>query len=358
MNQLHAPATTSALLTHRLELVYRWYAGMVDTRSGLLEYLYVPESDAFVREHCPIRDLASVWDVELLGEFLHRTDLTPVVERSLAHYSGYLVPRDGHLILDAHRLMEPASIAHSAFMLLALLHAPPPHRDREIAALAEGIRCQQRPDGSYKVYFDDLPNSGEELYAGEAMLALVAAYRHSGDVRYRESVERGFAHYDRQYFQRDRVGDDLVVFFANWQSQACRALFESTRDAALKRDIGSYLVRLHDRIIDSELFDRVERMPARQDSVEVACALEGLNDAYRVARDLGDARIERYRHCICRALAYLVNLQCTVRGTDRERGGFGLSHDVRAQRIDVTGHAASALMKSVANAIECPAELA
>jgi len=40
-------------------------------------------------------------------------------------------------------------------------------------------------------------------------------------------------------------------------------------------------------------------------------------------------------------------------GTARERGGFGLSVDNRTQRIDITGHAASAFMKSVANGVEC-----
>lgn len=49
----------------------------------------------------------------------------------------------------------------------------------------------------------------------------------------------------------------------------------------------------------------------------------------------------------------MLRLQCAHDGTERERGGFVLSLDERAQRIDITGHAASALMKSVENGIEC-----
>jgi hypothetical protein len=52
-------------------------------------------------------------------------------------------------------------------------------------------------------------------------------------------------------------------------------------------------------------------------------------------------------------LKYLLALQCTDRGTTRERGGFGLSLSQRAQRIDITGHAASAFMETVDSAIEC-----
>ncbi len=169
---------------------------MVNPDTGLLEYLYLPQTDAFVRERCPIREIASVWDVERLGRFLNRRELLPLVERSLRHYDDYLVEREGCLIVDPARLAEPSSIAHSAFMILALTGAQPPRETRRITALADGILRQQRPDGSYKVYFHDLPDQGEEIYAGEAMLALLETCRQAPDTLYLESVERGFSYYD------------------------------------------------------------------------------------------------------------------------------------------------------------------
>jgi hypothetical protein len=68
-----------------------------------------------------------------------------------------------------------------------------------------------------------------------------------------------------------------------------------------------------------------------------------------------DARAERYRACLCTGLEYLLSVQCSETCTARERGGFGMSRDQRAQRIDVTGHAASAFMKSLENGVACPA---
>lgn len=346
--------TTVDLLRQRLELIHQWYKGMVNPDRGMLEYLYVPQTDSFVRERSPIRDIASVWDIELLERLLGRDELRPVVETSLRHYLAYLVDRDGYLILDPGRLGEPSSIAHSAFMILALLYAPPPRQGQAIAGLVEGILRQQRLDGSYKVYFHDLPDYGEELYAGEAMLALLDAYRHLGDERCLQSATRAFAYYDAQYFQRGHVEPDLLVFFANWQSQACRLLVECTPDPALKQPVAGYVFRLHDRIIGHGFYDDVERHPARQVSVAVACALEGLNEAYALALAKQDApRAERYRRCICVGLAYLLQVQCIQNCTERERGGFGMSLRERAQRIDVTGHAASAFMKSVENRIAC-----
>jgi hypothetical protein len=347
---------TVELLTQRLELVYQWYEGMVNPDSGMFEYLYLPQADDFVREKSPIRDIATVWDVEVLGDFLNRHELRPLIEKSLRHYGDYLLERGEYLILDPDRLEEPSSIAHSAFMILALLHAPhpsPPGRTRQIAALAHGILRQQRPNGSYKVYFHDLPDHGEELYAGEAMLALLEIYRQLPDTRYLRSVERAFSYYDAQYFQRAEVAEDMLVFFANWQSQACRLLFECTQSATIKQDVADYVCRMHDQIIKRGFYENVEQDPAAQVSVEVACALEGLNDTYALTHASDHRRAQRYQQCICTGLAYLPRLQCTYDGTERERGGFGLTLDNRTQRIDITGHAASAFMKSIENGIEC-----
>jgi hypothetical protein len=347
------PMKTADLLKRRLELIYGWYQGMVNPDTGILEYLYVPQTNTFVREKCPIRDIGSVWDVETLGRFLNKQELFPIVEKSLSQFDDYLLEREGYLILDPAHLEEPSSIAHSAFMILALLNSPPHRRIQQIVALADGILQQQRPNGSYRVYFEDLPDQGEELYAGEAMLALLEIYRQYEDIRYLPSVERGLSYYDEQHFRRDLVAEDALVFFANWQSQACRLVFEYTRNNALKQNVADYVYRMHDQIIARGFYEDVKSHPTRQVPVEVACALEGLNDAYALARASKDERSVRYHQCICVGLDYLLKLQCTENGAEKERGGFGLSLDDRSQRIDITGHAASALMKTVENGTEC-----
>jgi hypothetical protein len=144
---------TAEVLRQRLEMIYRWHGGMVNPDTGMLEYLYFPQTDAFVRERCSIREIASVWDVERVSHFLNRREPFPLVEKSLRHYDDYLVEREGFLILDPGRLAEPSSIAHSAFMILAPTGAPAPRKIRRITALADGLLRQQRPEGSYKATF-------------------------------------------------------------------------------------------------------------------------------------------------------------------------------------------------------------
>jgi len=82
-----------------------------------------------------------------------KEELDPVIERSLEHYSHYLIRRDGYTILDPKLLEEPSSIAHSAFMLLSLIHSRLSDRKEKALLLADGILVQQRPDGSHKIYF-------------------------------------------------------------------------------------------------------------------------------------------------------------------------------------------------------------
>jgi hypothetical protein len=226
---------------------------------------------------------------------------------------------------------------------------------RRLAPLIDGILRQQRKDGSYKIFFDAEPDSGEELYPAEAMLALLEAYRLTRDARCLDSVERGFAHYKRAYYDRGLVQPGFLVFFANWQSQAGRLLFDATPKPEVKELVRAFVFQLHDLVIGSGFYDHVARRPEAQACVEVACALEGLADAYAIAASSEDRRMANYRRCILTTLGFLMRAQRTAACADRERGGFGGSLAIREQRIDVTGHVASGFIKSIENGIDAPA---
>lgn len=120
-------------LTERLGLILDWYKGMISAETGRLVYTYDPQADVAVTGGNPIRDIASVWDMELVSRFLARSDLDAVIGRSLEHYLRYVMDRDGALMVDPSRLGEPSSIAHSAFMLLALLDSDLQERREKIA---------------------------------------------------------------------------------------------------------------------------------------------------------------------------------------------------------------------------------
>lgn len=102
----------------------------------------------------------------------------------------------------------------------------------------------------------------------------------------------------------------------------------------------------------SGFYERVERSPAAQATVEVACALEGISDAYAIAaRERDVHRMDAYARCSRIALAHLLRAQRLAHGTPRERGGFGHTLAERTQRIDVTGHVVCGVIKSLRNRI-------
>jgi hypothetical protein len=343
----------AGMLGDRLRLMFDWYKGMVDERTGRLLYLYDPANDVTISDGEPIRDIAAIWDVEVLSAFLGRNDLRPLIRRSLDYFGRLIVERDEYAIVAPKGTQS--SIAHSAFLALALCRSEFLDKIQRLTPLIDGILRQQRKDGSYKIFFDAEPDSGEELYSAEAMLSLLEAYRLTRDVRYLDSVERSFAHYKRAYYDRGRVQPGFLVFFANWQSQAGRLLFEATTKPKVKDLVRAFLFELHDLVIESGFYDRVAGQPEAQVCVEVACGLEGLADAYAIAASSQDRRTVDYRRCVLTAVGFLIRAQRTTRCTDRERGGFGGSLAIREQRVDVTGHVASGFIKSVENGIDAPA---
>jgi hypothetical protein len=134
-----------------------------------------------------------------------------------------------------------------------------------------------------------------------------------------------------------------------------RRLFEVTTRSEVKDLARAFLFELHDRVIERGFYDSVAHRPESQACVEVACALEGIADAYAVAAAIGDWRTGDYRRCIMTALDSLMRAQRMTGCTSRDRGGFGGSLAIREQRIDVTGHVASGFIKTVENAIDAPA---
>jgi hypothetical protein len=109
----------AGMLVDRLRLMFDWNRGMVDESTGRFPYLYDPESGVTVADGEPIRDIATIWDAEVLSVLLGRDDLRPVIRRSPDRFSRFMIERDEYAIIALGR--EPPSVAHSAFLALALL---------------------------------------------------------------------------------------------------------------------------------------------------------------------------------------------------------------------------------------------
>jgi hypothetical protein len=90
----------AGMLVDRLRLMFDWYKGMVDDSTGRFLYLYDPENDVTVTDGEPIRDIATIWDVEVLSAFLGRDDLRAVTRAhsttSAGSWSNVMDTRSWH----------------------------------------------------------------------------------------------------------------------------------------------------------------------------------------------------------------------------------------------------------------------
>lgn len=340
-----------------LDRISHWFGNMIHPQTGKLVYEYDPVHNKARLHNCPVREMGSVWDIQVLESFLGWHDLQSDVDKWMKEFLQNIVEKSSEssqgsavYILNAKRLQQQATIAHSAFMILCLAtYRGNALEDRlaTIKRLADGIVHQQRSDGSYKIFFAKHPDSGECFYPGEAMLALLYSFLQTHDISYLESVEKAFPYY-RDFYSKGKIPSEEIVFYANWQSQAYVMLWKLTKQEALKEQISKYIFELHDRIISSGYYTGL-KAPRDYATVEVACGLEGLADAFAMMPK-DDKRRAEYLQAIEAAVKFLLMIQCKPGETGvpcRAVGGFGHGMMNHMQRIDVTGHVMNAFIKVI-----------
>eukprot|EP00887_Chlorella_sp_A99_P000542 scaffold17.g542.t1 len=271
---------------------------MVDPSTSRLYYEFLPAAKQRVHAHSPVRDIGTACDLAVLQTFTGGSEFDGVIDATLDHYlpmldhETYEEP-EAWCFLDPERLGEPSSVAHSAFLLMALAawERFPREGEKEalLAELAAGI-----------VYFapHGLPDVGWTLYGGEATLGVLTAYRRLGDERLWQSGACGSSREQTLSnsniaLPRMPVDPDELVFFANWQSQASRLLAQQTADPQQRAAMCAYVHGLQDAIQHHRFYEAVWQAPGSMAVVEVACALEALADALALAMEAGDAKLQR-----------------------------------------------------------------
>jgi hypothetical protein len=321
---------------------------MVDPKTKMLVYEFEPDTGKSKLENCPIRNIGSIWDMEVISNYLHDNSLQRTIDYSLDFYKDFLVQyRTQHgtmMTFDGTKLEEPPNISHNAMMILCLAeHRGVKEHLTFIERLSDTIIHQQKSDGSYHIEIGTKRDYGEEFYPGEAMLALVKAFCVTRLQKYYTSVRNAFPYY-REF--AEEVSQDMMVFFANWQTQALVSLYHSSDDAALRKSIKEFILHLQEKIERSSFYKNIQQHPKRCATVHVACGLEALADAYSLLTEEDLKWKSHFRNHLQIVLQFLLNVQLKEgQGDSRGVGGFGHTLDIHTQRIDVTGHVMNGLIK-------------
>jgi len=363
---------------------------MVDSDTKRFYYACRPFDGECNHFHFPIRDLAAAWDASKALEFtsnnsmqcqgIDKADILRIQQRladaikcTLTFYSSSLRPIDLGMKIHLHEdiLMEAPNIGHSALLLLGLCNnlrlSESNEREEDsleiVDGLTQGILSMQIKSGAFAIEFGkegDNHINGIEFFPGEAMLSLMTV-RELSTANMPDLLEeftrqailpamaRAFDFYSNYYNT-----EDVDINYNIWQVLAFAKYYDALHDnQTTKREkVAKYILNMCQEICQSRSWRhqlaRGQSFYINLETVEVACGLDALAEGIRIAREEGDDDLAKlFRMNAVNALYFMkwsqdqVSDSCIV-----GRGGLGYGGvQVFEQRLDVTGHAISALVK-------------
>ncbi len=327
---------------------YEWFKNNVNQETKMLNYLYHPERDAYSKGDSHGRRIAAAWAMAELAGFLQKQDLQKTVQETLDYYLSFSKERNGSRYI---KINNDSRLVYGAFLILALIEQKEyPNRDKIMKDLAESILQQQRNDGFLNTDFEKEiaeNDKGIDYYPGEAMLSLIRLYNETGEEKYKQAVEKAFLYY-RSYWRANKN-----TAFIPWHTQTYKLLFEKTGH----RELTDFVFEMNDWLIDnyqklsSPYLDYAGGF-GKNPGNSTASYLEGLADAYYLAKKIGDKEhILKYAEA-CRYASRFV-LQTQFKESDvfylpnpqRALGGFKQSPVNISLRNDYTQHAVLGLIK-------------
>jgi hypothetical protein len=319
-----------------------WLAGQVGV-DGCTTYKYWPSSGVYATSNNMIRQFMGTAALALgvAGE---------VADRNAAYNFGQFYRDEGAFsIIDEAGKVK---LGAAAVALIALVnrgeHAS--HPARQLLAFIEHM---QNADGSFRTFLrPEGRNDCQNFYPGEAMLALARMHAVTGEPALLTRIERAFLYYrDWHRAQRNPA-------FVPWHTMALCYLHQVTgRD-----EVRDFVFEINDWLIGIQSVD-----PTQPDTVgefydvtrahfgpphasSTGVYLEGLIDAWSLAKRLGDARADTYRRAILRGLRSLRQLQYRnddamfyIRHKARVRGAVRTSTHNNEVRIDNVQHGLMAI---------------
>jgi hypothetical protein len=227
------------------------------------------------------------------------------------------------------------------------------HASHEATQLLRFIEHMQNTDGSFRTFLrPEGRNDCQNFYPGEAMLALARVHAVTGEPGLLVRIQRAFAYYrDWHRAQRNPA-------FVPWHTMALCYLYQ----VAGRDDVRDFVFEINDWLIGiqatdpsqpdavGEFYDAARAQFGPPHASSTGVYLEGLIDAWSLAKRLGDARADAYRHAILRGLRSLRQLQFRnddamfyIRHKARVRGGIRTSTHNNEVRIDNVQHGLMAI---------------
>ncbi len=264
-----------------------------------------------------------------LARFHDAPEISALAERNIAfNLKHYYAEEDGLGLIDERGKVKLGAIALAA---MAIRECPNRSDKSHIESLLRNtVDALWQVNGEFRTFLRPANrNDCQNFYPGEAPLLWSQGYAESGDSQLLRRIERSFEYY-QQWHQKNRN-----PAFVPWHTQAywClwRALVSDRHrlvDFSLTDRLREAIFEMNDWLIDIQQWEDAPSVDCRgrfyspdqpfgpPHASSTAVYLEGLSDAYCMAKSVGDnGRAYSYKRSILRGIRSLAQL-CFKTDTD------------------------------------------
>ena len=339
---------TNAQIKNSIELGGEWFIHN-QSEEDFLHYKYLPYKDRYSTDNNDVRKMGALWSINTLYNFTSDERHRDLAEKGMQYFESFIEEENSEGVSYV-TIDEKRKLAYPAFLIFSLIQMKEySNRDEYLNAIARSILAHQREDGSYQTYLGSNKTGGEDYYPGEANLALMLLYKSTKDARYMEAVKKSFSYYQNHWKQ------NKTSAFVPWHTQALFILYQFDP----KEEYRDFIFEMSDYMLLKQqtpyVYKEKRFIGGFNDSpgISTSSYLEGLIDAYRLAKSTGDrVRERKYANAIRLAVKFLLRLQFREDNmykleelNNLARGGFRQSRDSSNLRVDNNQHATMALIK-------------
>lgn len=341
------------------ERMTQWLVANVH-EDGRMTYKYWPSSGRESASNNMIRQFMATDCLARLADTPGKAHVSAPLERNLAYnFATFYREENGLGLIEFDDEVKLGAVALAA---LAIAESPfrTEYRARE-EALSRTIDRLWNSNGAFTTFY--LPegrNDNQNFYPGEALLYWATVYRETKDPALLERIMKSFAYYAGWHMNPKNRNPAFVP----WHTQAYYLLWEETKSDAL----ADFVLLMNDWLTgvqewDEAVYDDTRGRFYDKDNPHygpphassTGVYLEGLIDAFRMARQLGDEkRAELYRVCILRGMRSVLQLQFVddvdmyyISKRDRVAGGMRTTVYNNEIRVDNVQHNLMALLKII-----------
>lgn len=315
-----------------------WFLNNQD--ENFIYYEYSLKNRKHSKSHHSLREMGGLWSITQLANYLNDEDLYKLGERGFAHFEKHFEFDRENDFMYVNITPEKVKLGYNAFAILTLLDIDHPEKDFYLQELADGILYHQQEDGSLQTFFFSKRSTGVDYYPGEALLALMSLYEETGNEDYLETAKKAFP------FYVDYWNGNPNTAFIPWQSRANYKLFKATGD----KEVADFILKMNDFMLDQHNPEETCGKFVFHRGITTAVFLEGVVQAYKAAKDVGDEqRTECYANFIREGVDFIMTIQIMDEDKYEQAavGGFLGSENSSTMRVDRNQHATMAIMDAL-----------